>query len=81
MKIEYSNQAGSFTAADLQAKIRESRAFWSSPAGQAEKRKQDAANRNRRSVPTRFPELAKNVTKPSITLHEARLRLLNIYSR
>jgi hypothetical protein len=75
-KIEYSNQGGKFTAAEIRTKIEASKRFWKSPAGKAEKRRLDAAKR--KSIPTKFPSLAGKGTKPElINPLAARLRLLN----
>ena len=77
-KIEYSNQGGKFTAAEIRKKVAESKRFWASPAGQAEKRRLDAAKQNQKSTPTKFPQLAAKGTKPElINPLAARRRLLN----
>jgi hypothetical protein len=77
-KIERSNQIGKFTLAECRAKVKESQAYWSSPAGQAERRKLDARQRECRGKGTRFPELAKRGTKPAVVSPLAmRRRLLD----
>lgn len=73
--IEYSNAHGKFTAAEIRAKIAESKKFWASPEGIAEKRKQDIAARNRKPIPARFPEL--NGTKPSVAQWSEKINRLS----
>jgi hypothetical protein len=51
-KIERSNQRGKFSDEEIKSMIRESRAFWSSPAGQAEQKRLDQ-RRAARSAPVR----------------------------
>jgi hypothetical protein len=64
-KIERSNATGRFAPAEFSAEVRISKAFWASPEGKARKAKLDQASRSKRSG-IRFPELAKQGTKPSI---------------
>jgi hypothetical protein len=66
LKIERSNQAGKFTPEQLAAKVRESRAYWSSPAGIKRQAELDRENRNRKSAPAKFPSLASKGTKPAV---------------
>ena len=65
MEIERSTDSGKLTTTDIRAKVRESRAFWDSPAGKAEQRRLDAA-REKRNRGVKFPELARAGTRPAI---------------
>lgn len=73
--IERSNQRGKFSIPELQAKVRESRAFWNSPEGRKAKANQEAEQRNRKQGGTRFPSAAKGKLIPSITVADEALIL------
>ena len=78
MKKEIASSQGRFTPAELRANVRESKAYWSSPEGQAEKRRQDEKQRNRRNAPPRFPELAaKSSMKPQFANLHRKLDLID----
>jgi|GEM_PF-5697017 len=78
MKIEYSNQGGKFTAAELRSKVAASSLFWNSPEGKRKAAQLEVERRNRKPATTRFPELAKQGTKPIMTALEWRRRLLDL---
>lgn len=66
--IERSNSPGRFTGADLEAKVRESRAYWNSPEGKRMQAQLDRESRNRKRVPSRFPDLAgQRGTRPALS--------------
>lgn len=58
-KIERSNSPGRFSDAEITAKVKENRAYWSSPAGIKRKAQLEVEKRSRKPSPTRFPQLAK----------------------
>ena len=65
-KIEQSNTRGRFTPAEAREMVKESKKFWASPAGQAEKRRLDERQRRAKGRGTKFPELAKRTgTRPA----------------
>jgi len=76
-KIEFSNQRGKFTDAEVRQQIAESKAFWSSPAGVAENRRLEALRKSGSKRGVKFPALAaKQSTKPELSVTAARVRLL-----
>jgi len=83
-KIERSNQHGKFTPAEIRERVAESKRYWSSPEGIAEKRKLNARRAAAKKKPCIAPELLKRGTKPMLvtsSVGTARLRLLNKVSR
>jgi hypothetical protein len=67
MEIEYANARRKFTEDQIRSMMAESKAYWSSPEGIAEKRRQDERNAAREYRGIKFPELAARGTAPSIT--------------
>lgn len=65
-KIERSCDRGRFNESEIRAKVAESKRYWSSPDGIAERRRLDEANACRKPQPTRFPELAQRGTRPAL---------------
>ena len=55
-RIERSNDRGKFTPQEIEARVRESRAYWSSPAGKARKAQLDSESRSR-NAGVKFPHL------------------------
>jgi hypothetical protein len=77
--IERSNERGKFTEADLRTKVRESRAFWNSPAGKARQSQLDrhAEKLRRENRGVRFPALAARAgTRPELEYWKRRFSAL-----
>jgi hypothetical protein len=66
-RIERSNQRDRFSPSDIEARVKESRQFWASPAGIKRKAELEKESRNRKPSPPKFPSLASKGTKPTIT--------------
>ena len=69
--IEYANMRCKFTEAEIRAQLAESKAYWSSPEGIAEKRRQEEADRTREYRGIKFPDLAAKGTRPTIATRSA----------
>lgn len=72
-KIERANQTNKFSEAELRAKVKESKIYWSSPAGQAEMRKQ----KSRKPAPPTAPPSKRKSEHPSVSAARHRLNILN----
>jgi hypothetical protein len=76
-KIEYSNQGGKFTAAEIRSNVAKSKAFWNSPEGKRKSAQLEVERRTRKPSRTKFPDLAKQGTRPAMSTSAARARLLD----
>lgn len=74
-KIEIATSKERFSESEVRALVRESKAFWSSPAGKRRKAQLDRESRSRKPAPTKFPELAKRTgTRPALSPAQAEVQ-------